>query len=51
MVPVVGVGYSIEFEENEGIAVADEHHELEEEETFLLSYRYRTLLIIQGVEL
>ena len=45
MVPVVEVGYSIEFEENEGIAVADEHdhHKLEEEETFLLSCRYRTL--------
>ena len=44
MVPVVQAGYSIEFEETEGIvsiAVADEyqHYGSEEEETFLLASR------------
>lgn len=44
------MGYSIEFEANVRIAVADEYYELEEEEIFLLSCRHKVPLIIQGVD-
>lgn len=43
------MGYSIEFEANVRIAVADEYYELEEEEIFLLSCRHKVPLI-QGVD-